>query len=259
MNMDPRFNPRQLAILGQVRQRGRVTVEELAELFATTPQTIRKDLQILADSHEVMRFHGGASLLSGIEYTDFEARRNIASTEKELIARTVAKRIPNNVALMINVGTTTAAVASALSQHAGLKIVSDNVNIANSLRMLPGVEVIVPGGIVRRSDGAILGEAAVDFIRQFRADFAVIGAAAIGEDGALLDYDLREAHVARAIIANSRHIILAADSTKFQRSAPVCIGHLAQVNTFVTDRCDRDAILAICEKNQVELVQAKMA
>ncbi|MEX0344975.1 MAG: DeoR/GlpR family DNA-binding transcription regulator [Rhizobiaceae bacterium] len=246
-----------MAILGQVRQRGRVLVDELAELYTTTPQTIRKDLQILADAHEVMRFHGGASLLAGIEYTGFETRRNIATAEKDLIGQAVARRIPNSVALMINIGTTTAAVARNLKSHAGLKVVTDNVNIANELRAFPGVEVMVPGGVVRRSDGAILGEAAVDFIRQFRVDIAVIGASAIAADGALLDYDLREAHVARAIIENAHHVILAADSSKFERSAPVCIGNLSQVHALVTDRCSNETIREMCKEHRIELVEAR--
>ena len=257
MNVDQKFNTRQVAILGQVRQRGRIFVDELAALYATTPQTIRKDLQLLADAHEVMRFHGGASLLAGIEYTGFETRRNIAAVEKDLIGQAVANRIPNNVALMINIGTTTAAVARHLKVHVGLKVVTDNVNIANELRTYPGVEVLVPGGVVRRSDGAILGEAAVDFIRQFRADIAVIGAAAVAKDGALLDYDLREAHVARSIIENAHHVIMAADGSKFGRSAPVCVGHLSQVHTLVTDRCDNEAIAALCAKHQIDLVEAR--
>ena len=169
----------------------------------------------------------------------------------------LANRIPNNVALMINIGTTTAAVARHLKVHVGLKVVTDNVNIANELRTYPGVEVLVPGGVVRRSDGAILGEAAVDFIRQFRADIAVIGAAAVAKDGALLDYDLREAHVARSIIENAHHVIMAADGSKFGRSAPVCVGHLSQVHTLVTDRCDNEAIAALCAKHQIDLVEAR--
>ncbi len=257
MNSEPKFNARQQAILGLAQQRGRVFVDELAELYTTTPQTIRKDLQILADANEVMRFHGGASLLAGIEYTGFETRRNIAATEKELIGQAVARRIPNNVALMINIGTTTAAVARHLNAHAGLKVVTDNVNIVNELRVYPGVEVMVPGGVIRRSDGAILGEAAVDFIRQFRADIAVIGASAIASDGALLDYDLREAHVARAIIENAHHVILAADNSKFDRSAPICIGNLSQVHTLVTDRCTNEAVKMMCKNHKIELVEAR--
>lgn len=257
MNIEGKFNSRQMAILGQTRQRGRVFVDELAELYSTTPQTIRKDLQVLADAGEIMRFHGGASLLAGIEYTSFEIRRNIAAAQKDLIGQMVAKHIPNNVALMINIGTTTAAVAKHLSMHVGVKVVTDNVNIANELRLFSGVEVMVPGGVVRRSDGAILGGAAVDFIRQFRADIAVIGAAAIAQDGALLDYDLREAHVARAIIENAHHVILAADSSKFDRSAPIRIGSLSQVHTFVTDRCRSQAISDLCNKHQIELIEAQ--
>ena len=66
----------------------------------------------------------------------------------------------------------------------------------------------------------------------------MIGASAIDHDGALLDFDFREVKVAQAIIANARHVILVSDSTKFERTAPVRIGHLSQVDTFITDRCD---------------------
>jgi len=259
MNKKARFAPRQTVILNLIRQQGRVLVEDLVAEFGTTPQTIRKDLQVLADAHEVMRFHGGATLLAGVEYTDFELRTNIAARQKQQIARAVAKRIPNNVALMINAGTTTAAAANELKHHAGLKVITDNVSIANDLRTFPGIEVMVPGGIVRRSDGAILGEAAVDFIRQFRVEIALIGTAAIAHDGTLLDYDLREAHVARAIIENARHIILAADSSKFERSAPVQIGHLSQIHSFVTDECTDPALRRLCGAYEIELVEAKFA
>jgi len=258
MNTHARFNARQSEMLNRIRSTGRVMVEELAESFAITPQTVRKDLQILADAHEVVRFHGGAQLLAGVEYTEFEARQNIAPEQKAMIGRATAERIPNNTALMINAGTTTEAVARALKRHSDLKIITDNVSIANELRVMPGIEVMVPGGVVRPSDGAILGVAAVDFIRQFRGDIAVIGAAAIAGDGALLDYDLREAHVARAIMENSRHVILAADGSKFGKSAPVRIGDLSHIHTLITDQCTDEGIRDLCLENDVELVEAAM-
>ena len=114
------------------------------------------------------------------------------------------------------------------------------------MRPYPEIEVVIAGGVVRRSDGGIVGEAAVDFIRQFQVDFAVIGASAIDADGSLLDYDYREVRVAQAIISNARHVILAADATKFERSAPVRIGHLSQIDTFVTDRCPLESIRTVC-------------
>ena len=114
---------------------------------------------------------------------------------------------------------------------------------------------VIAGGVVRGSDGGIVGEAASDFIRQFKVDFAVIGASAIDADGALLDYDFREVRVAQAIIANARHVILVCDGSKFGRAAPVRIGHLNQVATFVTDRAP-PALAALCHANDVRLVEA---
>jgi DeoR family glycerol-3-phosphate regulon repressor len=123
------------------------------------------------------------------------------------------------------------------------------------MRVYPQIEVVLAGGVVRHTDGGIIGEAAVDFIHQFKVDFAVIGASAIDEDGALLDYDYREVRVAQAIIANARHVLLVCDSTKFGRSAPVRIAHISQVNSFVTDRCESDAVRRICAESSVELIE----
>ncbi|RMF33406.1 MAG: DeoR/GlpR transcriptional regulator [Alphaproteobacteria bacterium] len=237
---------RRAGILNHLRQSGRASVEELAALFATTPQTIRKDLNVLAGEGRVIRFHGGASLLAGVEYTGFEQRRNIAREEKERIGRCVASRIPGNTVVLINAGTTTAAVARRMDAHAGVRLVTDSVMMANETRGFPGLTVMVPGGVVRPSDGTILGETAIEFIRQFRADIAVIGAAAVAADGALLDYDLREAAVARAMIESARNVILAIDGSKYNRPAPVCIGHLRQVHSVVTDKGAPPALGELC-------------
>jgi DeoR family glycerol-3-phosphate regulon repressor len=107
---------------------------------------------------------------------------------------------------------------------------------------------------VRSSDGAIYGESAVDFIRQFRADFAVIGAAAVAPDGALLDYDLHEASVTRAIIAGARNVILAADSSKFGRMAPVCFGQMEQIEMLATYPDCPDELRDLCKDSGTVLL-----
>lgn len=249
------LTPRHAAILDLAKEHGRVLVEDLADHFHVTPQTIRKDLNDLCDQRLLSRIHGGAVLPSGIENMEYEARRKIASDEKDAIGRAAASLIPDNASLFINIGTTTEAVSRALLDRSGLMVITNNINVANRLRVYPSLEVVIAGGVVRGSDGGIVGEAAVDFIRQFKVDYAVIGASAIDHDGALLDFDFREVKVAQAIIANARHVILVADSTKFERTAPVRIGHLSQVNTFITDRCESDAIRAICEEADVRLLE----
>ncbi len=245
---------RQIAILKHLKQNGRALVDDLGELLGATPQTIRKDLNTLAEGSQIIRFHGGAAFVAGTIYTNFDARAEIAKDEKDAIGRKVASALPNNSSVIINSGTTTAATAAHLSQHVGLKVVTDSVSMANILRRHVGIEVMVPGGIVRSSDGAILGDSAVEFISQFRADIAVIGAAAIASDGELLDYDLREASVSRAIISCARNVILAADSSKFGGLAPVCFGHLDQIDTLVTDPNCPELLRNLCEDRGVSLL-----
>ena len=117
---------RQARILQHLQNHGRALVDDLAVLFATTPQTIRKDLNALAEAGQIARFHGGASLVGGTEYTGFAERQEIAREAKEHIGRAVAELVPNNSSLILNAGTTTAAAGRHLVHHVGLKIVTDS-------------------------------------------------------------------------------------------------------------------------------------
>ncbi|MCA1369063.1 DeoR/GlpR family DNA-binding transcription regulator [Ensifer aridi] len=249
---------RQAEILEMAKAEGRVLVEDLAQRFSVTPQTIRKDLNDLCDARVLNRIHGGAIFPSGKENVKYESRRQIAAAEKQAIGRAAASLIPDNASLFINIGTTTEAVGEALLDHKELMVITNNINVANRLRVFPSIEVVIAGGVVRGSDGGIVGEAAVDFIKQFKVDFAVIGASAIDHDGALLDFDYREVKVAQAIIANARHVILVSDSTKFERTAPVRIGHISQVQTFITDRCIIENVKKICADQGVKLIETEV-
>jgi DeoR family glycerol-3-phosphate regulon repressor len=235
------------------RQMGQVQVEDLSARFDVTPQTIRKDLNELCDSRLLTRTHGGAMLTSGVENVAYEARRNLAAIEKVIIGRRAAALIPNNCSLFINIGTTTEEVARALVHHEGLLVITNNIHVASILMPCPKIDVIIAGGAVRRSDGGIIGEAAVDFISQFKVDRAVIGVSAIDDDGALLDFDYREVRVAQAILTNARNVMLVSDSMKFTRSAPVRIGHLSDVDIFVTDTAPPESIIELCRNGGVQL------
>ncbi|MCW4113454.1 DeoR/GlpR family DNA-binding transcription regulator [Aurantimonas sp. MSK8Z-1] len=248
------LSERQTQILEQAKRSGKVVVEDLAGQFQVSLQTIRKDLNGLCDARLLARIHGGAILSSGVENVDYDARRAIAAQEKAIIGRAVADLIPDNASLFINIGTTTEAVAQALLRKSGLMVITNNINVASLMRPYPNVEIVIAGGVVRRADGGIVGEAAVDFIRQFKVDYAVIGVSAIDPDGSLLDYDYREVRVAQAIMSNARHVILAADGSKFDRTAPVRIGHLSQVHSFVTDRAPA-AIRAVCARHELALIE----
>lgn len=246
---------RQEEIVTMARAQGRVEVEDLAARFSVSPQTIRKDLNDLCDRRLLSRVHGGAIVLSGVENVSYQARRLIAQPEKRAIGRAAARLLPNNASLFINIGTTTEEVARALSDHEGLVVITNNLNVANLLYPHPAMEVIMTGGPVRRSDGGVVGSAAVDFVRQFKVDYAVIGTSAIDEDGSFLDFDYREVRVARAIIENSRHVVLVADSSKLERNAPVRIGHISEVDMFITDELRSVPLRDLCHSHGVQVVE----
>ena len=142
-----------------------------------------------------------------------------------------------------------------LKNHQNLLVITNNLNVAMALYRYPTLEVIVAGGVVRRSDGAVIGSSAVDLIRQFKVDMAVIGASALDEDGSLLDYDPREVAVSRAIIDNARRVLLVCDQTKLERAAPVRIGHMSEIDAFVTDQLVSTKLREVCASHGVKVIE----
>jgi DeoR family glycerol-3-phosphate regulon repressor len=246
---------RQSEIVALLRETGRVAVEDLAAHFVVTPQTIRRDLNEMSEARLVVRVHGGAIIASGVENLAYEARKLVAQPHKRLIGEAAARLIPNNSSLFINIGTTTEEVARALSGHSGLLVITNNLQVASELYRNKGIEVIVAGGAVRHSDGAIVGATAVGIIQQFRVDIAVIGTSAIDEDGTLLDFDIREVQVSRAIIEHARKVVLVTDGSKFARSAPVRIAHLGEIDVIITDRLPSPAVAELCAARGVEVIE----
>lgn len=245
--------PRQSDIMTLAREAGRVSVEHLAVQFDVSLQTIRKDLNELCDAGLLQRVHGGAVLSSGVANYAYEARRQLAAEEKRRIGLQAASFVPDGCSLLINIGTTTEQVAMALGGKKDLLVITNNVNVVNILRDNQEIELIVAGGVVRPSDGGIVGEAAVQLIEQFKVDYAIIGTSAIDQDGSIMDYDYREVKIAQAIIENARHTILVADHMKFERSAPVRIGHLSQIDRFVTDQPLPKHLAKICAEGDVQV------
>jgi len=244
---------RQDQILEKVQHVGFVTIDELVEHFQVTPQTIRRDLNQLAQQSKLRRHHGGAGIDSSTVNLEYQARKIMDLAAKEKIARALVKLIPDGASLFINIGTTTETIARALLNHKNLRIVTNNLHVASILCTQEDFTVIVAGGEIRNRDGGIVGEATRDFINQFQMDFGVIGISGIHGDGSLLDYDYREVRVAQTIISNARHVLLAADHSKFGRNAMVRLGNITQADHFFTDQPPPGEIQQLLIDHQVEL------
>jgi DeoR family glycerol-3-phosphate regulon repressor len=248
------YNPRQLRLIEFVRTRSSATVEQLAEELGVTLQTVRRDIQRLAEAGTLTRFHGGVRVPSSTtENIAHQQRQRLHAQGKARIARAIARQVPNDCSLILNIGTTTEAIAQALLHHTGLRVITNNLNVATILCGNPSFEIIVAGGVVRPRDRGIVGEAAVDFIRQFKVDIALIGISGIESDGSLRDYDYREVKVAQTIIEQAREVWLAADASKFNRPAMVEVAALSQIDRLFTDAEPPDPYPALLNEADVRL------
>jgi|TARA_B110000977_G_scaffold115659_1_gene149439 DeoR family glycerol-3-phosphate regulon repressor len=240
-------------IIEFVNRHGFANIEQLTSHFMVTPQTIRRDLNQLANLGQVRRHHGGASSSSSTKNSDYKTRLSSNMVAKNRIAEQVARSIPDGASLFINIGTTTEAIARALLNHQELNIVTNNLHVAAILLPKKDFNVIIAGGQVRSHDGGIVGEQTSDFINQFKMDFGIIGISAIHQDGSLLDYDYREVRVAQSIIKNSSKVILSADHSKFDRTALARLGHISQAHHLYTDQTPNPRTMDILTTHDVQL------
>ncbi|MBW3695490.1 DeoR/GlpR family transcriptional regulator [Vibrio sp. T187] len=239
-------------IIELVQTHGFVSTDELVERFDVSPQTIRRDLNELAELNKLRRNHGGATLASSSENSSYQSRQVSAQDEKEKVASALVQHIPNGATLFIDIGTTPEAIARALlKEHEQLRIVTNNINVATILMTKPDFKVILAGGEVRNVDGGVTGEATLDFISQFRLDFGILGISGIDHDGSLLDFDYHEVRVKRAIIENSRCVFLGVDHSKFGRNAMVKLGSISDIDRIFTDVPPPKEIAAIARENEV--------
>lgn len=221
-------------IIELVNQLGYVSTEELVTRLGVSSQTIRRDLNELAEENRIRRHHGGAGMPSTSENSDYSERKQFFSGQKNAIARSVAKMIPNGASLFLDIGTTSEAVAQALLSHQNLRIVTNNLNAAHILMQKEDFHITVAGGKLR-TDGGLIGEATVDFIARFRLDYGILGISAVDKEGSMLDYDYHEVQVKSALMQSSRQVVLVTDHSKFGRSAIVRLGDIAEVNYLFTD------------------------
>ena len=135
-------------------------------------------------------------------------------------------------------------------------MVTNNLNVAQTLTRAHDVDVIVTGGALRSQDGGLVGDLAAESVARFKVDCAVIGTSALDADGDLLDFDHREVQVSRSMLAHARRSILAADASKLQRTAPLRIASLSTLDQIVTDLALSGPLAERCNAWQTEVTVA---
>jgi DeoR family glycerol-3-phosphate regulon repressor len=237
---------RQQDIIDLARQDGFLSVETLAEHFSVTPQTIRRDINMLCDANLLRRRRGGAEYMEAPRLNlPYDSRRIIHPLAKQAIGAAVARLIPNGASVSFGIGTTPEFVALAMQGHEDLTVVTNNLNVTMALSMAPSNRIILPGGAVRLPDRDLLGPHVDEMYRNYRVDFGVFGVGGIEPDGTFVDFDRAEVLARAAMRESCRVSILVADISKFGRPAPARGGHLADVDMVVLDTAPPPAFAAL--------------
>lgn len=227
---------RRAAIFDLIVQKGQVTVEALASRYSTSSETIRRDLNHLADNGHVRKVHGGARRLLNEGEGGFDERMVRNTHAKQVAAEKVRTFVQPRQTLFLDTGSTTLLCAQALLSIRQLTIITNSVAIADTFgRRADSLSVFLLGGHYQSGNSQTVGPATVQEVMQFQADQAIITVGAIDANG-VWDYSHDEALVARAMLASSDSLMIVADHSKFDCKAAFKVCGLSQIDNLVTDR-----------------------
>lgn len=227
---------RRRAIVEMVNQNGRVLVQELAQRFATSQVTIRKDLETLHAQGLLHRTHGGALPLSGGALLDpsLREKEKLHRREKLRIGEAAARLVKEGQSVVLDSGTTTSMIARELRALNKLTVITNAVNIAADLAGTP-IEVILTGGVLRENSFSLVGPLAEDALRHLSADIFFLGVDGYDVHFGLTTPNLLEAKVNRVMVEIARRTVVVCDSSKFGRRSLSLIAPPTAVHQAITD------------------------
>jgi DeoR/GlpR family transcriptional regulator of sugar metabolism len=220
---------RRQAMLRAVRS-GSSHVSDLAQSFGVSEMTVRRDLRELARDGKLERVRGGALRAE----PPFEQTAVERFAAKDRIGAAAAALVEDGETVMIDIGTTTLQAAHHLHGRS-LTVVTTSLAVYEELLPDHGIELLLPGGIVRRNYRSLVGVLAEDSLRQLRADVLFLGTAAIDERLGVWDTTIVEVPIKRAMIAAAERVVLLADAAKFAMGGSVRVCEADAIDHIVTD------------------------
>ncbi len=227
---------RRRVLLDRVRQLGRVDVATAAAELDVTTETVRKDLVHLERQGFVTRTHGGAIAVQRLGFEPVnEVRESVMTDEKLRIAKAAVAELPDEGAILIDAGTTTALMPRFMPTDVSLRVVTNSLHIMNALAAFPNITLMHLGGVFRPVSQSTVGPWAVSALEELRIDLAFIGANGFSVDHGLTTSDQSEAECKRAMVNASRRSIALIDHSKIGAEYFHRFATLADIDGIITD------------------------
>ncbi|MGS2723932.1 DeoR/GlpR family DNA-binding transcription regulator [Porticoccus sp. GXU_MW_L64] len=247
------LNIRQKSILDQLTASTHCSISELAQNFQVTEETIRRDVRQMEEKNLVQKFHGGVRLPEHNAEGSFYQRLKDGEAIKHQIGQQVAALIPNDISVFIDSGSTSYYAAKWLRNHKGLSVITNSLEVAQELKG-QDMRIFLAGGELDASYGAFFGSATLEFVRQFRPDFAIMSITSISSQGDFSDTYLPETEFKQAVLPLADKVIMAADAGKFDQSGLMVTATPKQVDYLVTNKRPRQELAKTIES--VEIIVA---
>ncbi len=230
---------RQDRIARIVEEHGRARVSALAEQFAVSSVTIRKDLLALETSGRIVRTHGGAISpdTNGPEVA-FDIRERLQSGEKDRIAAAAAGRVQEGESIVLDASTTALYLARHLKRRrtwTNLTVITNGLRIASELAGHPGITVLMLGGRVRWEALSVVGQLGDGLFSRINVQTAFVGAAGFTIRTGLSDATDEEAQIKRSMVSAAHEVVAIVDHTKWGRSAFSTFCRTEEIDAVVTD------------------------
>ena len=241
-------------ILSKLKKEGKVNVLDLCLDLNVSSVTIRKDLKTLEDKNLLFRTHGGGT--SSNPYTidrPVNEKEKIRAEEKSSIGAVAAALIEPNDCIIIASGTTVLSLAKHIKPEGSLTVITAALHVATELNRHQDVEVLVLGGILRKSSSSVTGMYAEKILDDFSCSKLFLGVDGIDPDFGLTTTHIQEAQLNRKMIAASQKTIVLADSSKFGKRGFGRICGLEDVEQVITDSGISDHILEILKGMGIEV------
>ena len=221
---------RRMQIASIVKKSGDMTVDQLAQKLQVSTSTIRRDLSLLDREGMLTRVRGGVIESDANPFAEVAA---YAQEEKQRIARLASQIIPERATVILDIGTTGAALARELRGR-DLVVITASLAVVDELRGSSQTELIVLGGVLRRSYCSLVGNITENALAQITADYAFLGTSGVRPDGMVLDSTGIEVPVKRGILEHSVNTYLLAAADKFPGSGLVDVTYLKNLTGLVT-------------------------
>jgi DeoR/GlpR family transcriptional regulator of sugar metabolism len=223
-------------ILARIRQTGKVTVEELAAMYAVSLPTIRADLARLEEQGLLRRTHGGAIPASATLFEPPYSQREVMHhPEKKAIAAAAAEMVKDGETIILDAGTTVYEFALALRGRKSLTVVTNSLVNAQALSDSAGVEVILIGGTIQPHRRATLGPLAVRFLESFHVDRAFLAFNGVHPEAGFTVVDFHAAEIKRQMMARAVESIVLSDASKLGKTAFARVAAISSASTIITD------------------------